>query len=123
MTTLPNLARFLAPLLVVATSIANVTGLSAADDTALCNTSANNPDAGIPACTRLIELGGASAACQRSTPIGAQPGTVKGNSIMQLRISARPYNATPTTSSPTAIEASRGIASGNSILRLLTSAK
>ena len=58
MTTLPNLARFLALLLVVAISIANLTGLFAADDTALCNTSASNPDAGIPACTRLIDLGG-----------------------------------------------------------------
>ena len=48
MTTLPNLTR-LALLFVVATSLASVTGLSAADDTALCNTSASNPDAGIPA--------------------------------------------------------------------------
>ena len=44
-------------LLVSANSIATESASIAADDLALCNTSASNPDAGIPACTRLIDLG------------------------------------------------------------------
>jgi tetratricopeptide (TPR) repeat protein len=44
-------------LLVSAASIATESASIAADDLALCNTSASNPDAGIPACTRLIDLG------------------------------------------------------------------
>src|SRR5215813_5422461 len=58
MTTLANMARFRVLLLVGAPSITNVMTGSAADDTALFNTSASNPDEGIPACTRLIDLGG-----------------------------------------------------------------